>query len=319
MSRVSGTMTLAPAPVQQFFDNNGQPLVGGLLFAYAAGTTTKQSCFTDSTGATPLPNPIVLNVRGEVAPSAVGTSCGLWTDPSLAYKFVLAEPGSSDPPSSSIWSVDNIISPLAATLAALAAYEADIAGVPVGGMTQFGGTTAPNGWLLCYGQPISRTTYALLFGVIGTAYGVGDGTTTFNLPDLRGRVAVGLDNMGGSPANRITNAVCGITGTTMGAAGGDQHAQADTLSAVSAASAGLSDPGHAHVIHTVGNGGGTPVGEITGVSGANAPNGTTQTAYTNITVSVSVSTTVTSSLTGASQNVQPSQIATFIIYTGVSS
>ena len=63
---------------------------------------------------------------------------------------------------------------------------------PAGIISQFAGETAPNGYLLCQGQAISRTTYANLFNVISTKYGVGDGSTTFNLPDLRGRVPVGL-------------------------------------------------------------------------------------------------------------------------------
>ena len=58
----------------------------------------------------------------------------------------------------------------------------------------FAGATAPSGWLICDGSAISRTTYSTLYAVIGTTYGSGDGSTTFNLPDLRGRVAVGVGN-----------------------------------------------------------------------------------------------------------------------------
>ena len=76
--------------------------------------------------------------------------------------------------------------------------------VPVGVTLPYGGSSAPNAaWLLCYGQAISRSTYATLFGILGTSFGVGDGSTTFNVPDLRGRVPVGLDNIGGTAANRI--------------------------------------------------------------------------------------------------------------------
>jgi microcystin-dependent protein len=57
----------------------------------------------------------------------------------------------------------------------------------------YGAAAAPTGWLLCDASAVSRTTYADLFAIIGTTYGVGDGSTTFNLPDLRGRVPVGLD------------------------------------------------------------------------------------------------------------------------------
>ena len=62
---------------------------------------------------------------------------------------------------------------------------------PVGSISLFAGTTAPNGWLICNGSAVSRITYANLFSVIGTTYGTGDGSTTFNIPDLQGRVPVG--------------------------------------------------------------------------------------------------------------------------------
>lgn len=60
------------------------------------------------------------------------------------------------------------------------------ADAPVGSISAFGGSAAPSGWLLCQGQAVSRTTYAELFSVIGTSFGAGDGSTTFNVPDLRG-------------------------------------------------------------------------------------------------------------------------------------
>ena len=95
--------------------------------------------------------------------------------------------------------------------------------VPVGAVLPFGGTTEPANWLFARGQAVSRTTYATLFAAIGTAFGAGDGSTTFNVPDLRGRVPVGRDNMGGTPANRVTAAVSGLAATTLGATGGDQR------------------------------------------------------------------------------------------------
>lgn len=66
--------------------------------------------------------------------------------------------------------------------------------LPIGAITQFSGSVAPTNWLFCNGQAVSRTTYSELFGVIGTTYGEGDGSTTFNLPDFIGRVPVGLDS-----------------------------------------------------------------------------------------------------------------------------
>jgi hypothetical protein len=95
--------------------------------------------------------------------------------------------------------------------------------VPTGVLNPYAGATAPAGWLLCYGQAISRTTYSTLFTAIGTTYGVGDGSTTFLLPDMRGRVAAGQDDMGGTSADRLTTAGGGLDGDTLGAAGGSQN------------------------------------------------------------------------------------------------
>lgn len=92
--------------------------------------------------------------------------------------------------------------------------------LPSGVINDYAGAAAPSGWLMCYGQAIDRTTYASLFTAIGTTYGVGNGTTTFNLPDHRGRVAAGKDDMGGSSANRLTNQTGGLNGDTLGATGG---------------------------------------------------------------------------------------------------
>ena len=94
--------------------------------------------------------------------------------------------------------------------------------IPAGAVMDYAGSTAPTGWLLCAGQAVSRTTYAALFAAIGTTFGTGNGSTTFNLPDLRGRVSAGKDDMGGTAANRLTSGGSGITGTTLGASGGTQ-------------------------------------------------------------------------------------------------
>lgn len=69
---------------------------------------------------------------------------------------------------------------------------------PIGSYIPFGGTSIPTGWLLCNGQAVSRTDYADLFAVIGTAYGSGDGSTTFNIPDLREAVPKGAGLTGKS-------------------------------------------------------------------------------------------------------------------------
>lgn len=82
--------------------------------------------------------------------------------------------------------------------------------VPLGAMMDFTGSAAPNSrFVLPYGQAISRTTYAAYFALVSTTYGTGDGSTTFNVPDLRGRVVACLDNLGTGAAGRLTGATQG--------------------------------------------------------------------------------------------------------------
>jgi microcystin-dependent protein len=66
----------------------------------------------------------------------------------------------------------------------------------IGVIVAFGGSVAPSKWILCDGSAISRADYSELFSIIGTAYGAGNGTTTFNVPDLKGRIPVGKSNSG---------------------------------------------------------------------------------------------------------------------------
>lgn len=79
--------------------------------------------------------------------------------------------------------------------------------VPVSGVMHFARNTAPTGWLKANGAAISRTTYAALFAIIGTTYGVGNGTTTFNVPDLRGEFIRGWDDGRGIDAGRNLGAL----------------------------------------------------------------------------------------------------------------
>lgn len=101
--------------------------------------------------------------------------------------------------------------------------------VETGVITAFGGATAPTGWLLCDGTAVSRSTYADLFAAVGTAFGTGDGSTTFNLPDLRQRFPLGKAASG--------------TGATLGGTGGavdHVHAlgSASSFAALTAAATG---------------------------------------------------------------------------------
>jgi microcystin-dependent protein len=76
----------------------------------------------------------------------------------------------------------------------------------------FAGAEAPTGWLLCDGSAVSRTAYAGLFAAIGEAFGAGDGSGTFNLPDLRGRAVFSPDAMGGTAAGRLDGGALGDAG-----------------------------------------------------------------------------------------------------------
>lgn len=76
-------------------------------------------------------------------------------------------------------------------------------GVPTGVPLPFAGGTVPDGYLLCDGSAVNRTTYARLFAVIGTTWGAGDGSTTFNLPDGRGRAFIGAGTGSGLTARTL--------------------------------------------------------------------------------------------------------------------
>lgn len=156
------------------------------------------------------------------------------------------------------------------------------AALPAGlGPFPYAGASAPSGWLLCYGQAISRTTYAALFAAISTAFGAGDGSTTFNVPDCRGRVPAGKDDMGGVAASRLTTAGSGVNGAALGAVGGAQTHTLDTTQ--------IPAHNHAYVPATTGGnsaaggqGYGYPGSTVTGNAGGGlAHNNTQPTIITN--------------------------------------
>ena len=98
-------------------------------------------------------------------------------------------------------------------------------GIPSGVVFPFAGTAAPYGYLICDGRVISRADYPVLFLAIGTAHGQGDGVTTFNLPDYRGRFMRGVDGLAGNDpdkASRTAMAAGGNTGNTVGSIQADE-------------------------------------------------------------------------------------------------
>lgn len=189
---------------------------------------------------------------------------------------------------------------------------------PAPGMVfDYAGNTVPSGYLLCDGSAVSRTTYSALFSAIGTTWGAGDGSTTFNVPDLRRRATIGaggtsvsgpaatLGSVGGEEAHVLTtpelpahNHTITITETP--------HSHANTLS----------DLGHSHAFgaaSNIQNGGTSPSAFNAGTTGS------TQSATTGITISNATATTgitANSANTGggtAHNNMQPSAVVNKII------
>jgi len=159
---------------------------------------------------------------------------------------------------------------------------------PTGGLIMWSAAAAPTGWLLCDGAAVNRTTYAALFAVISTTFGVGDGSTTFNLPNYTNRMPYG---------------------TTLAATGGS--ADAVVVSHTHTATSTVTDPGHSHGVLTYQ--GGAPDNWISG-SFSNSPVNTysTNSAVTNI----SVATTNTSAgVSGTNANLPPYLGINFIIKT----
>ena len=160
-------------------------------------------------------------------------------------------------------------------------------GAPTGGLIMWGAGAAPSGWLLCAGAAVSRTTYAALFAIIGTTFGVGDGSTTFNLPNYTNRMPYG---------------------TTIGATGGS--ADAVVVSHTHTAVSSVSDPGHTHTNNAITYGGGGPAASS---GGSNLP---TTATINSATTGISVSTTNTATgVSGTNANLPPYLGINFIIKT----
>lgn len=320
---------ITPSAKTQFIGANGEPLVGGKLYTYAAGTTTPSPTYTDNTGSTPNANPVILDARGE-ADVWLGESTykfkltdandvEIWTvdyisapttalspvltgnvtissdssGPALKITqtgtgYVMRVQDSVDPDSTPFvinssgyvglgttapaeaLDIDNsgklqfssagtaltiisadatnstidvkddrnlVIKANAATI--LTANDADVTSTvpvvlpgnpssslqaapkqyvdtvgttsaPPGAITAFAASSPPTGWLTCDGTAVSRTSYAALFAVIGTTWGIGDGSTTFNLPDLRGQFLRGYDSRA-TATSKDTTLISGVT------------------------------------------------------------------------------------------------------------
>jgi microcystin-dependent protein len=166
--------------------------------------------------------------------------------------------------------------------------------------------TAPAGWDLCFGKTYNRVTNATLFSRIGTAWGAGDGATTFLGPDFRGRGLFGADAMGGTAANVLTTAsLGGSAGAVLAVTGGNENVQQHNHTVT------VNDNGHAHPMpgnYAQGAFGAGPYGS--GGDNEIAIGSTTGTVGTGITV------TEATFGTGQSQNLPPAAIINWIMFVG---
>lgn len=143
-----------------------------------------------------------------------------------------------------------VLVPVGTSYLIIGAVSSTGAGVPAGSLQAYAGSSAPSGWLLCDGSAVSRTTYARLYAAIGTTWGAGNGSTTFNVPDLRGRTPIGAGT--GS----------GLTARTLAGSGGAETVQLDVTTMPShshtfTGSSTDSQGSHGHSLSgSVGSGGG---------------------------------------------------------------
>jgi microcystin-dependent protein len=189
---------------------------------------------------------------------------------------------------------------------------------PIGMIADYAGSTAPALWLLCYGQEVSRTTYAGLFAVVSTTFGAGDASTTFNLPDCRGRVRAGLDNMGGSDAGRLGDI---LTGTTIGSTGGSETVTltTDQLAAHQHGPGTLSTNNSGNHTHNYQRGN-VNARSVSGTGGGFVTDGETTTATSgdgNHSHSVTAGVTASAGGGEAHSNLQPTMVFNTIIFAGV--
>jgi microcystin-dependent protein len=163
--------------------------------------------------------------------------------------------------------------------------------VPAGIIVEYAGPNPPAGWMLCNGAAVSRTTYASLFQSIGTVWGGGDGVSTFNLPDLRGRAPVGA-GQGTGLSNRSLAQVLG------------EETHLLSIDEIPSHNHGVSDPGHSHglAVPFVASAGGAGIGVPSG------PGASTSTSNTKTGLTIQ-----NSGGGNAHNNMQPSAIVNFII------
>ena len=317
---MAGTISFS---LSQQFDQYGEPLSGGKLYFYESGTTTPQNAYKDSGLTLPWPNPIQLDEAGRVPQFFLADG---------SIKIRLAD-------------TDGVTQIAADGVLVIGPSSGGGGGTPVDATTvlQTGdlkaryGTGSHSGWVRANGRTIGSSTsgaseranadcqalFEYLWGAdanlaVSSGRGVSGNADwvankTIALPDWRGSVLAGLDDMGNSAAGRLTSAIFGTDPTILGAKGGVQKltltiAQLPTITP--AGTVAITDPGHLHNLagNVAASGAAT---NATGVSGSTGTQiGSTQSATTGITAAF----TGTPFGSGAdTPNVQPSTLATIYL------
>jgi len=295
-SSVNDSARAMMAAVAKYRDDvSGAIVTGGTSTAYAVSSFEAFDTFAHLGGQTIAFTPHVTN----------GATVTLTVD-GLGAKPLRSSPGVELPggslilgtPYVALYNNSDAVWYLHGGIGAANAYS-----IPLGaGMDYWGATTPSSIFAFPIGQAISRTTYAPLFSLFGTTYGVGDGSTTFNLPDKVGRISAMRDGgstrlsssyFGGNPAN--LGAVGGAESTTLTVAQIPSHTHANTLS----------DPGHTHSYTQNAPFGASGAGA--GINGGSA-GGTTGSSTTGITIN-----NAAAGSGGAHNNVQPTIVCNYII------
>jgi microcystin-dependent protein len=208
-------------PRQQIVDTIGRPIAGAKAYFYSPGTLTSKQVYSDAALTAPHSTPVVADSYGRFPVIYYGSGqykvaiydasdVSIYVadniDPSISSSVTslsIAQGGTGA--TTAGVALTNLGAASVADVTALAAEVSDfVSGVLfVGELRMFAKVTVPTKWLICDGTAISRTVYATLFAAIGTAFGVGNGSTTFNVPDFRGEGVRGYDAGRGIDSGRV--------------------------------------------------------------------------------------------------------------------